>query len=535
MHPAADLPRALDRRAALALLLLLVVAAAVRVVAWQRTAVLFNDGPIFLAMAEAIGEGRWDAVRAHPFHPLYPALVALSSPVFDSLEAAAVSVSILGGLLMVVGVFAFARAAFDSTVAWLSAWTVALHPWAVDFSSDVMSDGLYGGLFLVGVALVFRLLQRPTPRLGIAVGLVTGLAYLVRPEGIGLMGVALVLLIARGLREPGCLRRARASAVALGLTTAIVMSPLLVPLVYETGELRLTRKKSVAGLASGESGLRLAAPATNARLEGQSLAPIPLPRSAERVGGSGARRPERSLRGVAEAFSRAVRTSLASLRYEVAIFAGLGLWTLRRRWRWERESLVLLLALLYTSVLILLVWGAGYVARRHALAALLPLVAYAALGWRAGHGWLVGRLLGGVPERVERGNATRAVCLGLALVLCLVWGGRDLRERRAGRVAVRAAAEWLAEQDLEGGVAAQKLRIAYYAQAPFVPLPSGRDASLESALRAAGARWVVIDEGRFDDHEGLAEGLGDWLRPIHRVEGEERTAVVLAVQPEPAH
>jgi hypothetical protein len=57
---------------------------------------------------------------------------------------------------------------------------------------------------------------------------------------------------------------------------------------------------------------------------------------------------------------------------------------------------------------------------------------------------------------------------------------------------------------------------------------------LESVLRAAGARWVLIDEGRFDDHEGLADGIDDWLRPIHRVGGEGRTAVVLEVQPEPA-
>jgi hypothetical protein len=474
VDPQTDLPRAFDRRAALALLLLLAAAAAVRVVAWQRTAVLFNDGPIFLAMAEAIGEGRWDAVRAHPFHPLYPALVALVSPFFDGLEAAAVCVSILGGLLMVVGVFAFARTAFDSSVAWLAAWTVALHPWAVDFSSDVMSDGLYGGIFLVGVALVFRFLLRPTPGLGVAVGAVTGLAYLVRPEGVGLLGVALALLIVRGLREPGLLWRSRAGAVALGLTTAIVMSPLVVPLVYETGELRLTRKKSVAGLASGESGFRLAEPETSAGSAGQSVTPIPLPRSAgqsvtpiplplsaERVGGGGARRPERSLRGAAEAVSRAVRTSLASLRYEVALFAGLGLFSLRGRWRRERESLALLLALLYTAVLILLVWGAGYVARRHALAALLPLVAYAALGWRVGHGWLVGRLVGGARDRGERWKAPRVVCVGLVVVLCLVWGGRDLRERRADRIALRVAAEWLAEQHAAGGVAAQKLRVAY--------------------------------------------------------------------------
>ena len=148
-------------RDALALTLILVIALAVRAFAWSRTAVMFNDGPIFLAMAEAIGEGRWAEVLAHPYHPLYPALIAFVGFFSVELETAAVAVSILGGLLSIAAVFWYVRDAFGDEVAWLAAWIVALHPWAVDFSADVMSDGLYTGLFLVGFAAMARGVDHP--------------------------------------------------------------------------------------------------------------------------------------------------------------------------------------------------------------------------------------------------------------------------------------------------------------------------------------------------------------------------------------
>jgi hypothetical protein len=99
-------------RDGLDLSVILFVALAVRAFAWSRTAVMFNDGPIFLAMAEAIGAGRWAEVLAHPYHPLYPALIALVGLFPIHLETAAVTVSILGGLLSVVAIFLFVRDAF---------------------------------------------------------------------------------------------------------------------------------------------------------------------------------------------------------------------------------------------------------------------------------------------------------------------------------------------------------------------------------------------------------------------------------------
>ena len=90
------------------------------------------------------------------------------------------------------------------------------------------------------------------------------------------------------------------------------------------------------------------------------------------------------------------------------------------------------------GVLVLLVWGAGYVSRRHTLALVLPWIGHAAVGWR----WAAGRLASqaavwGGGAGAER--APRWIALALVALLVVAWLPRDLRERRGDRAAVRAA------------------------------------------------------------------------------------------------
>ncbi|MAG31047.1 MAG: hypothetical protein CL908_09180 [Deltaproteobacteria bacterium] len=511
----------------LGLLGLMLVAAGIRAVAWSRTAVLFNDGPIFLALAEALADGRLSDVLAHPYHPLYPAAIALAAVGPIQLETAAIGVSIAGGLLSVGAIFWFVRSAFDRDAAWLAAWLVALHPWAVDFSADVMSDGLYSGFFLVGFAAMASAVARPTIGSVALCAVAGGLAYLVRPEGVGLPILAAMLLAARALVEPGMRVPVARGLVVLAAVSLLLVGPFVAGVARETGELVLTQKKSITNLAAGVGTPARLAPSV--RRDGLRK-PLPLPEFAIRVDGPGQRKPKRSPLGVLETVGRVGSTSLAAFRYELALFALLGLWSLRGRMSLWREGTVGLSIVAYSVVLMLLVWGAGYVSRRHALAAWLPAVAFAAVGWR----WLCGALASWAAvrgwTRLARLDQPRVVCLMLLIVLAVVWVPRDLRERRADRAPVRAAARWLADHHSNSGaVAAQKLRTAYYAEADYVPLPSGLDGKLETHIRRQRARWVVIDEVKLVDHCGLEEGVGRWLRRVHVASVANRSAWVLEV------
>ncbi len=519
------------RRDGLGLLAILVVAAAVRAVAWSNTVVLFNDGPVFLGMARAIEAGRWAEVLAHPFHPLYPALIALVARVPMDFEDAAIVVSIAGGLMSVLGIFLFVRRAFDRDLAWLAAWIVALHPWAVDFSSDVMSDGLYAGLYLLGFAALAATIEKPRLSRALGCGLAAGLAYLVRPEGVGLLVACALLLLVRASVNKADRKRTLVAMAGLFLVAGLVMAPLVGSITEQSGQWSLTRKKSLGALITGKAEIQLEAHRGAAAIGLGQAQPIALPRSSERAGGGGAFRPTRTVAGLADASLQVARTSLAALRYEVALFAVAGVWLIRSRRRSMREATVALPVFLYSGLLVLLFWGAGYVARRHALAPLLPICAYAAIGWRALCVEFIDRFAGGNVERAGRLKSPTAICLLLVVVLVGIWGARDLRVRRLEREPVRLAAEWLRDHGVgDVSVAAQKLRVAYYSGADYVPLPSGNDGEIEKFLRRCGAGWVVIDEARLQDHRGLAAGLGDWLLPIHSVERAGLNALVLELR-----
>lgn len=526
---------------------LLALAGLVRWVAWSRTAVLFNDGPIFLALADALREGRVADVLAHPHHPFYPALIAVLERLALAPEVAAVAVSIAGGLLAVGAIFWMAWARFGREVAWISAWIAALHPSAVDFSSDVMSDGLYAGLYLAGFAVLVDLLERPESFRAFAFGALVALAYWTRPEGLVLVVVAIVCVawrVSTGPVERG--RLLRCAAIALVVSGALAVGLLLGE--ARIGEdLALTQKKSIAQLAQGgPSPEDLARDRLERRAAREDPRALPLPESSIRADGSGIERPARSLAGLVEATSRVLRTSLAAFRYELFALVFIGLVAAVRRMPRERRAFAGVLAvslLVQTGVLVLLVWGAGYVSRRHALAAWLPLAVYAALGWNGivekarGHFDSSGRSRGFAAGlgRPRRGHGAG---IALVLLLALAWGPRDLRERRADRALERVAAEWLEQHQAAvggvGGVAAQKRRTAYYAGAPFVPIPDGRDGQIERQLRGRGARWLVIDAAKIADHRGLAEGIGRWLDPVHSERAAGQEVLILEVRKAPA-
>ena len=502
---------------------------------------MFNDGPVFLSLADAIGEGHWAEVLSHPYHPLYPLSIHWLSRSGLAPETSAVAISIFGGLLAIAALHSFLRRAFDDEVAWLGAWVLVLHPWAVDFSSDVMSDGLYIGLYLSAFAALARMVETPSLSASVCCGVLSALAYLVRPEGIGLVLIGGALLGWRVVAE----RSHRAAAVrcllGLGVAAGLVMAPYVAVLSLSAGEFTLSQKKSIASMLQGESSPGRRGSGSQSGYPSPPQAAIWLPQSAVLVDGPGASRPSRDLAGVVEATWRVVRTASAALHYEVLAFVLIGWFVIGREGRrarpWRTRALVLPV-ILYQALLVLLVWGSGYVSRRHALAIGIPLIGFAAVGWS----WLWAKAEAGWVRRRDEGEgsaalaaSSRVACVGLVVVLTLVWGPRDLRPRRIERLAARQAAEWLAERHADtGSVAAQRLRTAYYAEAAFVPLPSGQDGELERDMRRSGARWIVIDQLAIGEHPGLAEGIEQWLDRVYSVRADGRTALVLEVLPRPA-
>ena len=146
----------LTRREGLMFLALLVLAAVIRVISWFRTAVMFDDGPLFIYIAEAMRDGHWLSVLQHSYHPLYSMSIWWGGATGLDLETVAGGLSIGFGVLGVGLLYGFLRDTFGPRVAWLGAALLAIHPRAVTFTSDVQSDGLYMALFVAAMWAVWR-------------------------------------------------------------------------------------------------------------------------------------------------------------------------------------------------------------------------------------------------------------------------------------------------------------------------------------------------------------------------------------------
>lgn len=511
-QPLAPAARVRPRAELLLLAALVLGAAALRLVRWERTVVMFNDGPHFLAMARRMGAADWAGALGHDYHPLYPFLTLLGHLLGLPWESAAAAVSVLCGALAVGLLYGLVREAFAWPAAPVAAFLLAIHPRAVDFSADIQSEGAYLAAFLGALWLVWRSLERRSWPLAAWAGAVAGLAYLVRPEGLGVFLAAGLVLCVYCLRGRWRLREALAWAGAASLGLLLVAGPYATALRVQNGVWSLSQKKSVAVLAGvtaktrlreapagSEAGMRLPA----ARPRGDAVRSVPPPR------------PRSVARAVLDLLDRA--TSAA--RGEILLLLGLGLWSVRGR-PGPRGVLFLALVGVYAVLLLGLAYNVGYVSRRHVLPVILAALGYAALG--------VPRL-GSAVLRALRRPVTARWALSAGLVLPLVAAGIALvPPRRGGDLALRRAAEWLRTQHPRA-VAAPRGRVAYYAGAPHVPVEPRLALLHADVLRAAGASHLILSRDDLSGEEWQELLARPGLRVLRRFDAKGEEAVVLEV------
>jgi 4-amino-4-deoxy-L-arabinose transferase-like glycosyltransferase len=518
----------------------------IRYLAWRQTAVMFNDGPVFIGLARLISSGEWSAALAHPFHPLYPFAIAIAQGFIERWDSAAAAVSILAGTASTAALFWFLRAAFDRQIAWVGSFLFAVHPYAVAHSADVQSDGLYTFLFLSSVALLWRAYREISVGAALGAGLVAGLAYLTRPEGLGVVLVGVGgcgVLIA--FRRWGIGRGAMVMA-ALAAGALLLVAPYVMLLHAQSGAWVITQKKSASlgVVAARPSPLGAEAIVQDPFLE----TVVRGPRVPERVVDVAASKPERWARVSAAGFTL-VQTLCDAMRPEIVAFVVLVLLGAicgrapaglvkrlgiadslggRRglRGRPSREVFIAALVCAYLVVLFMLALLAGYLSRRHVLPVGILFLGYAAAGVPLVGGWLLAqgrRLWPAIGPATPARAALVGTCLAVLIALPLT-----LQERRSERAAEREAAEWLGNQSAARGapVAAYKQRTAYYAGAPHVRLHDLNTPEALATLREAGARYLIVGEHDLGESGALGRATYLGLQAIHRTTARGWTAVV---------
>ena len=426
-------------------LALATVAFALRAFLLRSLPVIDADGVTYVALARQF---RATGSPFDPlFHPLYPLTIAFAEPLAGDWELAARLVSAFFGALVVLPAYALARPLLGVEAARLAAVLMVVQPALVRSGTAAMSEAVYAFVLACGILAAWRALAGgPRALLGLA-GLLFGLAYLVRPEGVVYLVGLLAVIGVRAATERRRTRELVGWGGAALVAFLVVAAPYLLYLRTTFGGLTL----------SGKVGHNLAL------AQGTAALPSPLP-----------------LRVFENAFLFQ-KYVLPELFPGVLVFLVLaGVLARARRPGWLGRDGVLLAACVppFGSL-------AFHVEARFFVPVLPLLLPFAA----AGALWAAAAVVG------ERRARLGALVLTLAVAAALLpYALRPVLRPEPGAGLSRQAAGFIDEtQPRDAVLLDRKPFVAFYSGRRAAPLPRVGPEELVTAARRAGARLVVLD------------------------------------------
>jgi 4-amino-4-deoxy-L-arabinose transferase-like glycosyltransferase len=233
-------------RAYRVLLLLFILAFFLRVLYMMQAVVIETEGVEYARIAENLFHGKgYRGIlggREAMFPPLLPVTIGLVSVLTGDAERSGRLISLIAGTLLLAPVLLIARQLFGGSAAVTAVALAAFHPLLIALSGSVYSEGPYFTVLLAGLFWTLRSLQLDSPRSGFWAGLYFGLAYLLRPEAVAYVVLAVIVILGRGLIEPRLFRGTLKTAGILVGTTAILMLPYVLYLSVNAGQIRIEGK-----------------------------------------------------------------------------------------------------------------------------------------------------------------------------------------------------------------------------------------------------------------------------------------------------
>ena len=230
--------------------LLLIISLSVRIYLSFFTYVIKNDSVAYMQNAKYFASGDFSSGLGHDYHPLYSLIMAVLYKVVPDMELSGSIISVLFGTLTVIAFYLIGKSVFDKKVSFVSAIILAFHPYAVRFSADIISDSTYFFFFISGLGLGYFAITNRKILLFALTGICSALAYLTRPEGIGIIIIVAFWCALENFVKIKVLWKVKLVSILILVVSFLAFSmPYLVFIKKETGSWSLTKKKSVSDLA----------------------------------------------------------------------------------------------------------------------------------------------------------------------------------------------------------------------------------------------------------------------------------------------
>ncbi|HNR11840.1 MAG TPA: glycosyltransferase family 39 protein [Thermodesulfobacteriota bacterium] len=501
------------KNTALIIVLLIVLALVLRVIALERLYVIARDGIRFLDLAEQYRAGALKEALAHPYHPLYPMLIALAGSVIGNLEAAGKTVGLVLSSLTVIPLFFLGMRTVGFRAAIVTTLFYVFQPYSVRFSVDVISDATFLFFFISSLALGMEPTGPGKSHFWgtAAAGLCAACAYLTRPEGILAIGFLLIwygLFVSMQYRY---LRKAVVQSVILLATFVILAFPYAAFIKAHTGIWQLSMKPSVSKslhvlsvFDDQEQSTGFYHATQPGFGEGALLAPVkPNPWIDNPT--------------IMQSVSAPVLKLIETYPYVLFLFFIVGCrvcW--RQKLRYPGSALAMLTAM-HLIVLCYVFYSIGYVSRRHFVPLIAMSLPIAGLGF-----WELHRLVAQWAARMSsNGSETIIKRAGIimAALTVLILAPKALKSQGADKIPIKEAGMWIkSHHRLESSkpiIMAHEPLIAYYAEGTFIPVLPLAYPEFVAFVRREGIDFVVFDNDELEKGREFTGSMeADQFRPI---------------------
>ncbi len=229
------------------LLLLVGLTFALRLYAVLMAQGIANDSAGYGFIARDFLRGHFLKGLSAPAPPFYPFLIFLFSPDTTRVEIVGRLISLFFGTLTLVPLFYLVKEAVGQKEAIFSALLYAFHPYLVTYSGMFLTEATYWGLLVSSVYFFWKGLKEEKVWKMSFSGILLGLAYLTRPEGIGYVLIYLGWVVVDGVLR----KKWSKKLILLGVlipSLSIFVIPYVIYIHQETGRW-LISKKALEGQA----------------------------------------------------------------------------------------------------------------------------------------------------------------------------------------------------------------------------------------------------------------------------------------------
>jgi hypothetical protein len=476
------------------------------------------------------------------FPPFVPLLLGLASKVLPDPHTGTVVLTCLASTALVVPLALLARRIAGPVAGAATAWVAALGP---GLSTTLVNRGAGSEAeYILLVVTALWLVVSAADRRGRAqlvrvagAGLLVGLAYLTRPEGLFVavpLGVGSLALAVRRtgvhLRDEGGPRRlARATApvaAAFAIPLLACVAPYAAYLHGNTGQWELSAKTQDVSIEAWDAVARGDRRARDQELYRLDDTGLRLPASRTSLP-TLARDDPAGYAGIVGSNVRSLAEQIVNPQQALAwLLLPLPLWGLALLGAWRHRRSGAVAVLLAVGTLPVATALAFFVQPRY----LLTGVALATV--------LVGAGVAALSPRWRRPAVAGAVAL-LLLSSVQAFNGAAGWGHPTDQTDHMRAGEWIDANTRPGDrIMARSMVVEYYARRPTVAIPDADYGGILRFARHYGVQYLVLDQntsGRLRPQLVLLQLFDRWpgLRLVHEARAEDRTTRIFAVEPAP--